>query len=177
MDTQAARPIVVGVDGSRFGVEALRWALAEAEWRDCGVRALLVAHTVPVAVAGRPTIVGLTTTLSGQPGQEYVGELREILRAVLGEHDDPRLRAEVVQGGPPEVLCAVSADAQLLVVGSRGHGWFAGAVLGSVATYCVRRAACPVVVIPASLAAPDAPVVPERAGAPAPLSYGLGPLL
>jgi hypothetical protein len=63
------------------------------------------------------------------------------------------------------------------VVGSRGHGWFAEAVLGSVASHCVRHAACPVVVIPASLAAPDAPVVPEQAGAPEPMSYGPGPLL
>jgi nucleotide-binding universal stress UspA family protein len=175
MDTRTENlPIVAGVDGSRFGVEALRWALAEAERRDCGVRALLVAHTAPVAAAGRPTIVSLTTTLTWEPGQEYVSELQGTLRAVLGEHDDPRLRAEVVQGGPPEVLSAASAAAQLLVVGRRGHGWFAGAVLGSVASYCVRRAACPVVVIPVSLAAPDAP---NEAGTPEPMSYGLGPLL
>lgn len=175
MDTQATgQPIVVGVDGSRFGVEALRWALAEAERRDCGVRALLVAHTAPVAAAGRPTIVGLATTLAGQPGQEYVTELLGVVRAVLGDHDDPRLSAEVVRGGPPEVLCTASAEAQLLVLGSHGRGQFADAVLGSVAQYCVRHATCPVVIIPARLA--EQPV-PEQAGTAEPMAYGLGPLL
>jgi nucleotide-binding universal stress UspA family protein len=104
--------------------------------------------------------------------------LEETVAAVLGAHDDPRLNAEVVQGSPPEVLCAASRDAQLLVLGSHGHGQLFEAVLGSVSQYCVRHASCPVVVIPVRLAeqaesvshvAP--PTLPE------PLSYSPGPLL
>ncbi|HEX5403320.1 MAG TPA: universal stress protein [Pseudonocardiaceae bacterium] len=179
MDTmQTNTPIVVGIDGSRFGREALRWALAEAERRDCGVRALLVAHTAPIA-AGRPTTVGLANALAARPGPEHLRPLGDTVRAVLGEHDNPRLTAEAVHGSPPEVLCSASAEAQLLVIGSHGHGQLFEAVLGTVAQYCVRHAFCPVVVIPSRLAEPAAEVVhePVRVGAPEPLSYGLGPLL
>ena len=170
----ASKPIVVGVDGSRFGHEALRWALAEAERRDCTVRALMVADIAPVAAAGRPTTVGLATTLAGQPGQEHLRRLEETVKAVLGDTDDPRLTAEVVRGGAPETLCAASTEAQLLVVGSHGRSGLAEAVLGSVAHYCVRHASCPVLVIPAALADPavrTAPVAYE------PMTYGPGPLL
>jgi len=170
-------PIVVGVDGSRFGREALRWALAEAQRRDCGVRALMVAHTAPAAAAGRPTTMGMATTLSAQAGPEYLGRLADTVRAVLGDHVDARLAAEVVRGGPPETLCAASEGAQLLVVGSHGHGAVFEAVLGSVARYCVRHASCPVVVIPAGLAEPAEQRDEETVGGPEPLSYGMGPLL
>ncbi len=171
--------IVVGVDGSRFGLEALRWALAEAQRRECGVRALLVAHVSPVVAAGRPSTVGMASALSAEPDQEYVRRLQDTVQAVLGEHDDPSLTAQVVHGSAPETLCAASADAQLLVIGSHGHGQMLETVLGSVARYCVHNASCPVVVIPARLAAPadKAAVTDEPAGRPPQLSYGPGPLL
>lgn len=167
-----AAPIVVGVDGSPFGQEALRWALAEARWRDCAVRAVLVAHTAPVAAAGRPSIMAMAATLSAEPGQEHLVRLQDTVHAVLGEHDDPRLSAEVVRGGVPETLCDLSRDAQLLVVGSHGHGTLVEAVLGSVARYCVHHAGCPVVVVPAGLA----PVAQSDQDGRA-ASYGFGPLL
>jgi nucleotide-binding universal stress UspA family protein len=172
MDT--TKPIVVGVDGGRFGHEALRWALAEGRRRDCAVRALMVAHTAPVAAAGRPTTLSLVTPLAGQPGQEHLRRLEDTVRAVLGEVDDPRLTAEVVRGSAPETLCAASKNAQLLVIGSHGHSGVVETVLGSVARYCVHHASCPVVVIPAGLAEPEErePVTGYE-----PLSYGPGPLL
>jgi nucleotide-binding universal stress UspA family protein len=172
------RPIVVGVDGSRYGREALRWALAEAARRDCSVRALMVTHAAPVVAAGRPTTVGMGVALGGLPAQDHLRRLEDTVHAVLGEHDDPRLSAEVVEGSPPEALCAAARGAQLLVVGSHGHGQLFQAVLGSVAQYCVRHASCPVVVIPGGLAEPTEPVSHAAAPAqPEPLSYGLGPLL
>lgn len=70
------------------------------------------------------------------------------MREVLGEHDDPRLTAELLQGNPPDALCAASDDAQLLVLGSRGHGRMSEAVLGSVVQYCLKNVSCPVVVSP-----------------------------
>jgi nucleotide-binding universal stress UspA family protein len=173
-----ARPIVVGVDGSRFGREALRWTLVQAEYRNCPVRAVLVAHVAPVVAAGRPTTMGMGTALSGLPSQDHLRRLEETVRAVLGEHDDPRLSAEVLRGSPPETLCATARDAQLLVVGSHGHGPLFQAVLGSVAQYCVRHAPCPVVVVPGRLAEPAEPV--SHAAPPAEseaLTYGIGPLL
>lgn len=150
--TMSGRPIVVGLDGSRFSRAALRWALAEAALRDCTVRGLMVAHAAPIIAAGRPTTVGLGTLLSGEPDPKYLSLLENTVRSVVGEHDDPRLTTDLVEGSPPEALCAATEHAQLLVVGSRGHGQMFEAVLGSVSQYCVQHAACPVVVIPARLA-------------------------
>jgi nucleotide-binding universal stress UspA family protein len=173
-----APPIVVGVDGSRFGREALRWALDEGARRNCPVRAVMVAHVAPVAAAGRPTTLGMGTALAGPPGQDHLRRLEETVKAVLGEHDDPRLTAELVQGSPPEALCAASRDAQLLVLGSHGHGQLFEAVLGSVSGYCVRHASCPVVVIPGRLVERAESVSHAASPArPEPLSYGIGPLL
>jgi nucleotide-binding universal stress UspA family protein len=112
----------------------------------------MVAHVAPVAAAGRPTTLGMGTALAGLPGQDHLRRLAETVKAVLGAHDEPRLTAELLHGSPPEVLCAVSRDAQLLVLGSHGHGQLFDAVLGSVSQYCVRHASCPVVVIPVLLA-------------------------
>jgi nucleotide-binding universal stress UspA family protein len=146
------KPIVVGVDGSRFGREALRWALAEAALRDCRVRALMVVHADPVVAAGRPTTIGLGTVLSGQPDEKYLSLLENTVHDVLDGQEDPRLTVEVVRGSPPEILCGRTQNAQLLVLGTRGHGQLFDAVLGSVSQYCVRHSSCPVVVIPAQVA-------------------------
>ena len=53
----------------------------------------------------------------------------------------------VIQGNAAQVLLDVARDADLLVVGSRGHGGFTGALLGSVSQHCVHHAPCPVVVV------------------------------
>jgi nucleotide-binding universal stress UspA family protein len=175
MDTN--KPIVVGVDGSRFSREALRWALAEGKRRDCAVRALMVADLAPVVAAGRPTTMGMATTLAAQPGQEHLRRLEDTVKAVLGETDDPRLTAEVVRGSAAETLCVASKEAQLLVVGNHGRSGLVEAVVGSVARYCVHHASCPVVVIPAALADPETKTVAEPLTGYEPVSYGPGPLL
>jgi nucleotide-binding universal stress UspA family protein len=71
--------------------------------------------------------------------------LQEAIGGVLGDSAPVTLR--VVHGHPAPVLVDASAHAQLLVVGSRGHGAFAGMLLGSVSQHCVHQARCPVVVI------------------------------
>jgi nucleotide-binding universal stress UspA family protein len=58
-----------------------------------------------------------------------------------------RVRAQVVEGGAAMALLKAGDGAGLLVVGSRGHGGFTEALLGSVSQHCVHRARCPVVVI------------------------------
>jgi len=72
--------------------------------------------------------------------------LEEDLAPIRGEHPDVSLRAAVVHGSPAEKLIDASAHADLIVVGSRGHGGFAGLLLGSVSEQVVRHAVCPVLV-------------------------------
>ena len=67
------------------------------------------------------------------------------LAAVLGA--DHRVRVSVVQGEPAAALLAAAEDAELLVVGNRGRGSFAQALLGSTSAKVSDRAACPVVVV------------------------------
>ena len=59
----------------------------------------------------------------------------------------PPVRGEITQDSPAKALIDASAGADLLVLGSRGHGGFAGALLGSVSQYCVHHAHCPVLII------------------------------
>ena len=61
--------------------------------------------------------------------------------------DRHSVRSRVMKGHPAQVLIDATADASLLVVGSRGHGSFADALLGSVGQYCVHHAHCPVLII------------------------------
>jgi nucleotide-binding universal stress UspA family protein len=74
-----------------------------------------------------------------------------IIAGVISSTHDPAsdvpVRARVVQGHAAQVLLGASAGAGLLVVGSRGHGGFAEALLGSVSQHCVQHASCPVVVV------------------------------
>lgn len=136
--------IVAGVDGSEGSKEALRWALAEAALRGATVRAVC-AWSLPIAFGG-----------PYMPPQPYEGaELRDRAQALLdaavdevaGE-DAPVAVARVVeQGSPADVLVRAAEDADLLVVGSRGHGGFAGLLLGSVSQQCAQHAPCAVVIV------------------------------
>lgn len=174
-----AKPIVVGVDGSPYSAVALRWALDAGARLGCPVRALLVWHASPAIGAGRPTSIPLATTTPPEVDPEQVRTLDRTVRGVLGDRDDPRLSAEVVNGSVVDVLVAASTGAQLLVLGSHGHGRLVEATLGTVSQYCVRHAGCPVVIIPARLASPvtSTETVPAGGNAPGELAYGPGPLL
>ena len=62
-------------------------------------------------------------------------------------HPSVKVRSRIVEGHPAPVLVEASQGAELLVVGSRGHGEFAGMLLGSVSEHCVTNAHCPVLVL------------------------------
>ena len=89
-------------------------------------------------------------------GSEMEQTARRILDQVVSKvakpEGGPAMRRLAVQGFPAPVLLGASAGADLLVLGSRGHGGFAGALLGSVGQHCVRHARCPVVIIRGDLA-------------------------
>ena len=73
--------------------------------------------------------------------------LAETVTEVAGADPPVRVESYVLTGHPAYELAQYAKDADLLVVGSRGHGGFVGALLGSVSDHCVHHATCPVVVI------------------------------
>jgi len=84
------------------------------------------------------------------PAADTADGLETSLAAVRAEHPGLTIETRVVEGHPAPVLVEASRSADLLVVGSRGRGAFAGMVLGSVSEHCVSHAHCPVVVFRAA---------------------------
>jgi nucleotide-binding universal stress UspA family protein len=137
--------IVAGVDGSPSSVGALRWAVRQAALTGAAVDAVIGWH-YPVAASG----YGWAPTGwdEGFDFKENAGKtLADAISNAVDPGSDVRVRARVVEGNPAQVLLDASDCADLLVVGSRGHGGFAEALLGSVSQHCVHHAHCPVVVI------------------------------
>ena len=137
--------IVVGVDGSETADAALAWAAGEARLR----RAHLdIVHAYTYPVMGDFPVAELDSALVDEAQAVLDGA---VARADLDDVEfDPRLEREPVAMG----LVEAAEGADLLVVGSRGRGGFAGLLLGSVSQQCAHHAQCPVVIIPA--ARPDA---------------------
>jgi nucleotide-binding universal stress UspA family protein len=138
-EEQSLRPlIVVGADGSAAGAKAVAWATGQARLTG-GTLKLVIAWSTPVSY-------GVPLVLSGYDPK---AEAQEVLEKLVADIDLPaeRVRSAVVEGPAPHVLVASAADADLLVVGSHGHGSFSQLLLGSVSAHCVHHAACPVVVV------------------------------
>jgi nucleotide-binding universal stress UspA family protein len=145
--------VVVGIDGSAGAAEALRWAVAEARLRKARLR---IVHAWTYGYAGMP-LAGFGAMGgfdSYSPPEIDSNDLQraaeELLERAIGEVrgiEAIEIERHVVEGGAAQVLIAVAVGADLLVVGSRGHGGFVGLMLGSVSHQCVSHAPCPVVVV------------------------------
>ncbi|MDQ6783312.1 MAG: universal stress protein [Actinomycetota bacterium] len=133
---------MVGVDGSDASKDALRWAARQAEMTGASLQAVITWH-LPIAAYGMA--VPQLTGYDFAPAAEQT--LEETIREVLGDHPGVKVSTVVLEGAPPPTLLKTAMGADLLVVGSRGHGEFAGMLLGSVAQHCVGHAPCPVVVV------------------------------
>lgn len=136
--------VVVGVDGSDRSVPALEWAAKEAAAH---------GHTLRVVTAWSIPVTALSP--GGLPAPYPIDELesdgRAAQEAVIAKADMPAeltIEHHVVEGGPGAVLLHAAESADLLVIGSRGHGGFTGLLLGSVGQQLTGHAACPVVVVP-----------------------------
>ena len=135
--------IVVGVDGSPQAAVALRWALDEARLRQA---TLEVVHAWLFPVVG--DVPGAAVDSLARDLERAAGELLDhVVDDVAGSDPAVKVDRRVLEGGAASVLVDVAADADLLVVGSRGRGGFAGLLLGSVAQQCVHHAPCPVVIV------------------------------
>jgi nucleotide-binding universal stress UspA family protein len=137
--------IVAGVDGSPSSLTALRWAIRQAGLTGAAVDAVIAWH-FPVPAGGFGWV-----PLGSDQGYDFkeIAEkvVADVISNALEPGSDVRVLAQVVEGNAAQVLLDASAGADLLVVGSRGHGGFTEALLGSVSQHCVQHARCPVVVI------------------------------
>lgn len=137
-------PVVAGADGSASAHHALGVAFEQALARGCGLVALRAypPESLPWGHAMPPIMVE-------NREERRAIEQNALLDDVAPWRDKyPGVPVEcvVVEGHPAEVLNGVSSTAQLLVVGMRGHGGFAGLLLGSVGLQLLHHADCPVLV-------------------------------
>jgi nucleotide-binding universal stress UspA family protein len=134
--------LVVGVDGSTCSKVALRWGLRQAQLTGAVVEAVTAWEypasywLVPAAADRRLPEIHAQQTLA-----ESVHEVVSDFGSTVP------IEQRVVHGHPARVLLDAAHGAELLVVGSRGHGGFAGTLLGSVSQRCAQLAPCPAVVV------------------------------
>lgn len=136
----AKERVVVGVDGSEPSRQALLWGLFLARTLDAEIEAVMAWRFPPVAVTG-------AWPLEWDPGRDAGETLRYAVTEALGERPEVPVRETLVEGGAARALLDAAKDARILVVGSRGHGGFAGLLLGSVSSACAEHASCAVLVV------------------------------
>ncbi|MEE1805008.1 universal stress protein [Streptomyces sp. BE133] len=142
INATSAPRIVVGVDGSEPSKAALRWTADQAELID-GVVDATIAREFPTSWYG---LVPPADTKPADYQQQARKLLDRVIDEVLGPEQPVEIRPRSAQGHPAAVLLDPAAGARLLVMGDRGHGGFAEALLGSIGQHCVQHAPCPVVV-------------------------------
>jgi nucleotide-binding universal stress UspA family protein len=140
--------IVVGVDYSEGAKAALRFALVEAKLRHATLRAVHSSHSDYIGAPGIEGFYPVTAADLSDVQKAAEAALEAIVTEVVSGERDVEIERRVVEAPPGAALVEESREAELLVVGSRGHGGFAGLLLGSVGQQCAQHAACPVVIIP-----------------------------
>jgi nucleotide-binding universal stress UspA family protein len=135
------RRIVAGVDGSPSSREALRWAVRQAALTGSVVDAVIAWHD-------RASYAGYAWLIADTCDADLAAKtLSEVVGSTIPAASTVTVRPRAVEGHAARVLVDAAHGADLLVVGSRGHGGFPGKLLGSVSQHCVQHSPCPVVII------------------------------
>jgi nucleotide-binding universal stress UspA family protein len=159
----AAKPVVVGVDGSEESLLAAEWAAMEAKRHGLSLRIV----SAPAPMHGYQVSATMASVLRGVSARALETAVNRAAEVAKGLNITTDLLA-----GPPALAVADSGSgAAMLVVGARGAGGFAAMILGSVSRYAAVRAACPVIVVrQASMAVHQEVAVgirdPQDTGAP-----------
>ncbi|MDT0463649.1 universal stress protein [Streptomyces gibsoniae] len=133
------RPVTVGVDGSPESAAAAAWAGREAVRRDLPLR---IVH------AWQWQSYDLAPTADRDAQAAWAEQLAQEVRATIAErHPGLTVTADAVEGGSVDTLTEEAAAAELLVLGSRGHGALVGFLLGSVGRQVIAGSAAPVVLV------------------------------
>ncbi len=133
--------IVVGVDGSEPSLDALRWAADQARLTGASLE-VITTWEYPTSFGWAPA-----WPPDWNPGGDSRKALAEVVSNVLGQDTKIDVRQVVLEGHAAPALVNAAQRADLLVVGSRGHGAFAGMLLGSVSEHCATHSPCPVVIV------------------------------
>jgi nucleotide-binding universal stress UspA family protein len=167
--------IVVGVDGSPCSKSAVKWAAGEAVMRNVPLRIVHVAYPAIGAWSGwgvspAPLPEGFVQTQEDQ-ARTVIDDAIQIVDAVIEGDDHLPVSSEIAWSSPVPTLVDLTKQAQMMVVGCRGQGALARALLGSVSTGLVHHAHCPVAVIhddaPQPFGPAGAPVLVGIDGSPA----------
>lgn len=138
---QHPKPIVVGIDGSNAAVQAAVWAATEATARDVPLQLIYVAAT------DARTASDADFNVEFDYGHDALEKAR---RAVALRDDSVKVETKVVSGELASTFVGLSENAEMIVLGSVGIGFFAAMILGSTAASLARNAACPTVIVRAA---------------------------
>ncbi|HVQ91827.1 MAG TPA: universal stress protein [Mycobacteriales bacterium] len=152
-----AGPVLLGVDGSPANDAAVGFAFEEAALRGVPLTAVHT-WTHPVSAGCGDVLPPVYDSADVQAEEARV--VAEALAGWCGKYPDVVVHRELAHGGARKALIDATRRAQLVVVGTRGHGGFAGLLLGSVSQAVLHHAACPVAVVPHPPTAAEMP--PDR---------------
>jgi len=134
--------IVCGVDGSTASQLALEWAIDEAIRRDCKLRVATAWSWDGLEALGAPPSPAVALN-QAQDIQDAT-----LARVVGAAENVPEIERLMSRGVPSQVLCDAALDAELLVLGSHGHGAVHDKLVGSSSQRAIHHASCPVVILP-----------------------------
>lgn len=138
VDTTAPKRIVVGVDGSDCSLAALGWAARLGVATGATIDAVTAWHYPTYMMGGVDDY---------RPDRDAERIVADAVALAFGSDIPFGLTQRSEQGMPARVLLGAARGAEMLIVGSRGHGGFAGLLLGSVSSQCAEHARCPVLVV------------------------------
>jgi nucleotide-binding universal stress UspA family protein len=140
--------IIVGLDGSSSARRAVEVGVDEAKLRG---RPLVLVNAWSPPMVSTPYPIAYDPYTFEEPAQKLVDEAAAEIRA---GHPELTVETVLVQSDARDALMSQLEADDLLVIGTRGLGGVLGLVLGSVASYCIRNAPCPVIVVPSPPSAP-----------------------
>jgi len=134
--------IVCGVDGSTASQLALEWAIDEAIRRDCKLRVVTAWSWDGLEALGAPP--------SPTAALNHARDIQDatLARALDAAENIPEIERLISRGVPSEALCTAALDAELMVLGSHGHGAVRDKLVGSTSQRAIHHASCPVVILP-----------------------------
>lgn len=139
----AGERIVVGVDGSPDARQALEWAITHAGPTDT----IDIVHTWHQPIMAVEAGMAIDSSVLAESAAAVLQRELHLLQSRLP--DLPTITPRAINGHAGQALLEAAEGADLLVVGTRGHGGFTGLLLGSTSTYLAHHSPCPLVIVPA----------------------------